>query len=121
MKILEVWRSPNPGSVTVTIDTFQLAGPRSGDTLKVSYLDELNSGGVSGTVTGTLSYGVAGVAGTLERDNAAPDINDLVTITVVDGNLNTNTSAQESVAAGSRLWGGTTTNNRGDRLTVESL
>ena len=108
------------GSVTVTIDTFQLAGPRSGDTLKVSYLDELNSGGVSGTVTGALSYGVAGVTGTLERDNAAPDINDLVTITVVDGNLNTNTSAQESVAAGSRLWGGTTTNNRGDLLTVEA-
>ena len=52
-----------PGSVTVTIDTFQLAGPRSGDTLKVSYLDELDSGGVSGTVTGALSYGVAGVAG----------------------------------------------------------
>ena len=108
------------GSVTVTIDTFQLAGPRSGDTLKVSYLDELDSGGVSGTVTGALSYGVAGVTGTLERDNAAPDINDLVTITVVDGNLNTNTSAQESVAAGSRLWGGTTTNNRGDLLTVEA-
>ena len=108
------------GSVTVTIDTFQLAGPRSGDTLKVSYLDELDSGGVSGTVTGALSYGVAGVTGTLERDNAAPDINDLVTLTVVDGNLNTNTSAQESVAAGSPLWSGTTTSNRGDRLTVKA-
>ena len=108
------------GSVTVTIDAFQLAGPRSGDTLKVSYLDELDSGGVSGTVTGALSYGVAGVTGTLERDNAAPDINDLVTLTVVDGNLNTNTSAQESVAAGSRLWGGTTTSNRGGPFTVEA-
>ena len=108
------------GSVTVTIDAFQLAGPRSGDTLKVSYLDELNSGGVSGTITETLSYGVAGVTGTLEIDNAVPDINDLVTITVVDGNLNTNTSAQESVAADSRLWGGTTTSNRGDRLTVKA-
>ncbi|MDO8094963.1 MAG: Ig-like domain-containing protein, partial [Candidatus Brocadiales bacterium] len=108
------------GSVTVTIDTFQLAGPRSGDTLKVSYLDELNSGGASGTVTDTLSYGVAGVTGTLERGNAAPDINELVTITVVDGNLNTNTNTQESVAAGSSLWGGTTTSNRGDRLTVKA-
>lgn len=108
------------GSVTVTNDTFQLAGPRRGDTLKVSYLDEFASGGVSGTITGTLAYGVAGVTGTLAVDNTAPDINELVMITVVDGNLNTDSSLQESVAAGSSLWGGTTTNNRGDRLTVKN-
>ncbi|MEP9412163.1 MAG: hypothetical protein HRF42_12350, partial [Candidatus Brocadia sp.] len=110
----------NGGSVTVSLDMFQLAGPRSGDTLRVSYLDELNSGGVSGTVTGTVAYGVSGETGTLAIDNTTPDINDYVTITVVDGNLNTTTSSKESVAAGSSQWGGTTTNNRGDRLTVKA-
>jgi hypothetical protein len=110
----------NGGSVTVSIDTFQLAGPRSGDTLKVSYLDELNAGGTSGTVTGTLAYGVSGETGTLAQDGTAPDINDYVAITVVDGNLNTSTSSKESVAAGSSQWGGTTTGNRGDRLTVKN-
>ncbi|MBI2471657.1 MAG: carboxypeptidase regulatory-like domain-containing protein [Planctomycetes bacterium] len=110
----------NGGSVTVTIGSFQLAGPRSGDTLKVSYLDELNAGGTSGTVTGTAAYGVSGETGTLASDSTAPDINDLVTITVVDGNLNTSSSTKESVAASSSLWGGTTTNNRGDRLTVKN-
>ncbi len=108
------------GSVSATIDSFQLVGPRSGDTLKVSYLDELNAGGTSGTVTGSLAYGVAGETGTLAQDSTAPDINDFVTITVVDGNLNSSTSAKESVAEGSSLWGGTTTNNNGDRLTVKS-
>jgi len=110
----------NGGSVSVSLDSFQLAGPRSGDTLKVSYLDELNAGGTSGTVTGTLAYGVSGETGTLAQDGAAPDINDLVTITVVDGNLNTSSSSKESIAATSSQWGGTTTNNRGDRLTVKS-
>jgi len=110
----------NGGSVSVTIDSFQLAGPRSGDTLKVSYLDELNAGGTSGTVTGTLAYGVAGETGTLASDGTAPDINDYVTITVVDGNLNSSTSTKESVASGSSLWGGTTTNRRGDRLSVKN-
>jgi len=89
----------NGGSVTVTIGAFQLAGPRSGDTLKVSYLDELDNGGTSGTITETLAYGVTGVTGTLDRDNAAPDINDLVTITVIDGNLNTRTSSRETIGA----------------------
>ncbi len=110
----------NGGSVTVSLGSFQLAGPRSGDTLKVSYLDELNNGGTSGTVTGTAAYGVLGETGTLASDGTAPDINDFVTITVVDGNLNTSTSTKESVAATSSLWGGTTTNNRGDRLRVTS-
>ncbi len=110
----------NGGSVTVSVGTFQLAGPRSGDTLKVSYLDELNAGGTSGTVTGTLAYGVSGETGTLANDGTAPDINDLVTITVVDGNLNTSSSSKETVGAGTSLWGGTTTNNRGDRLTAKS-
>ncbi len=108
------------GSVTVSIGNFELAGPRSGDTLKVSYLDELNAGGTSGTVTGSLAYGVSGETGTLVGDATAPDINDLVTITVVDGNLNTSSSTKESVGAGTSLWGGTTTNNRGDRLTVKA-
>ncbi len=108
------------GSVTVSIDSFQLAGPRSGDTLKVSYLDELNAGGTSGTVTGTIAYGVSGETGTLAQNNTAPDINDLVTITVVDGNLNTSSSTNETVGAGTSLWGGTTTNRRGDHLTVKS-
>lgn len=107
------------GSTTVELGSFQLAGPRSGDTIKVSYLDELRDAGTSGTVTGTLAYGVTGVTGTLAGDGTtAPDINDFVTITVVDANLNTSTSTQESVAAGSPLFTGTTTNNRGDRLKV---
>ena len=110
----------NGGTVSVQIDSFQLVGSRSGDTLKVSYLDELNAGGTSGTVTGTLAYGVSGETGTLAQDGTAPDINDLVTITVVDGNLNTSSSSRESVAAASSLWGGTTTGNRGDRLTVKN-
>jgi len=106
------------GSVTVSIDTFQLAGPRAGDSLKVSYLDELRSTGTAGTVTGTLANGVAGETGTVARDTDAPDINDLVTITVADANLNTSSSGAESVAEGSGLFGGTTTNRRGDHLTV---
>ena len=106
------------GSVTASFSSFQLSGPRSGDTLKVSYLDELRSNGTSGTVTGSLAYGVSGVTGTLARDTDAPDINDFATITVVDGNLNTSSSASESVASGSSLWGGLTTNRRGDHLTV---
>ncbi|HHT9113206.1 MAG: carboxypeptidase regulatory-like domain-containing protein [Planctomycetes bacterium] len=110
----------NGGSVTVTYGSFVLAGPRSGDTLKMSYLDELNAGGTSGTVTGTLAYGVSGETGTLAQSNAAPDINDLLTITVVDGNLNTSSSSNETVGADTSLWGGTTTNNRGDRLTVKN-
>ena len=110
----------NGGSVTVTLGNFQVAGPRSGDTLKVSYLDELNAGGTSGTVTGNLAYGVSGETGTLAQNNAAPDINDLMTITVVDGNLNTSSSSSETVGAGTGLWGGTTTSNRGDRLTVKN-
>lgn len=114
------YETGNGGSVTVSLSSFELAGPRSGDTLKVSYLDELNNGGISGTVTGTAAYGVSGETGTLAQDNAAPDINDLVTITVVDGNLNTSTSTKESIAADSTQWGGTTTNNRGDRLSVKS-
>jgi len=110
------------GSISVQIDAFQLAGPRSGDTIKVSYLDELTSGGTSGTVTGTAAYGVAGETGTLAVDSTAPDINDLVTVTVVDGNLNTSTSTKESVAQGSSLLRdlGTTTYMRGNRLSVKS-
>jgi hypothetical protein len=108
------------GSATVSLGSFQLAGPRSGDTLKLSYLDELNSGGVSGTVTGTAAYGVSGVTGTVAQNNDAPDINDYLTVTVVDANLNTSTSTKESVSAGSGLWNGTTTNNRGDVLKVKS-
>ena len=108
----------NGGSVTVSLETFQLTGPRAGDTLKVSYLDELRSTGTSGTATGTLAYGVAGETGTLARDTDAPDINDLVTITVVDANLNTSSSSAESVAEGASLFGGTITNRRGDHLTV---
>lgn len=108
------------GSATVSLGSFQLAGPRSGDTLKLSYLDELNNGGVSGTVTGTAAYGVSGVTGTVAQNNDAPDINDFLTVTVVDANLNTSTSTKESVSAGSALWNGTTTNNRGDILKVKS-
>ncbi len=108
------------GSTTVSLDSFQLAGPRSGDTLRVSFLDELNNGGISGTVTGTAAYGVSGVTGTVAQNNDLPDINDYLTITVVDANLNTVTSTKESVSAGSGLWNGTTTDNRGDILKVKS-
>ena len=86
--------------MTVTIGSFQLAAFRACDTLKPSYLDELNGDGFSGTVTGSLAYGIAGEAGTLVVDNAAPDINDLVTITVVDGNLNISSSTKQTVGAG---------------------
>lgn len=108
------------GTKDVSIDSFQLTGPRSGDSLKVSYLDELRSTGVSGTVTGTAAYGISGSTGTVARDLDAPDINDCLTVTVVDANLNTSTSTQESVAAGSSLFTGTTTNTRGDLLKVKS-
>ncbi|MBE7445569.1 MAG: carboxypeptidase regulatory-like domain-containing protein [Planctomycetia bacterium] len=107
-------------SATISLDSFQLAGPRKGDTLRVSYLDELNNGGISGTVTGTAAYGVSGVTGTVAQDNSAPDINDYLTVTVVDENLNTSTSTKESVSASGSLWNGTTTNNRGDILKVKS-
>ncbi len=110
----------NGGTVSVTLDSFQISGPRSGDTLKVSYLDELRSNGTSGTVTGSLAYGVAGKTGTLARDSDAPDINAFATITVVDDNLNTSSSSSESVASGSSSWSGTTTNRRGDHLTVSA-
>ncbi|BBO19301.1 conserved hypothetical protein [Candidatus Brocadia pituitae] len=108
------------GTANVSLDSFQLTGPRGGDTLRLSYLDELRNTGVSGTVTGTAAYGISGSTGTLARDLDAPDINDYLTVTVVDANLNTSTSTQESVAAGSSLFGGTTTNTRGDRLSVKS-
>ena len=115
------YENGNGGSVTVSLGSFQLAGPRDGDTIKVSYLDEFPGDVVSGTVTATLAFGVSGVTGALSApDNLTPGINDLVTITLVDSNLNTASNAKQSVAAGSSLWGGTTTNRRGDHLTVKN-
>ena len=56
---------------------------------------------VPGTVTVGLWRMVFLVeTGTLAHDGTAPDINDLVAITVVDGNLNISSSSKESVASG---------------------
>ena len=109
-------RGVGSGSVAIQFDSFALYGPRSGDTIKVSYLDEMNSGGTTGTITGVKVFGTTGETGTLSVDKTTVDINDFLTVTVVDGNLNASTSSKESVASGS--WNGTTTNNRGDRLTI---
>ena len=104
------------GTVQVNIDNFVLYGPRSGDTIKVSYLDELNGGGSLGTITTVKAFGTTGETGTLAVDKTTVDINDFFYVTVVDGNLNASSSSRESVAATS--WRGTTTSNRGDILTI---
>ncbi|MCF6148873.1 MAG: hypothetical protein E3K37_09455 [Candidatus Kuenenia sp.] len=109
----EIFTNGNGGSITVSLDSFQLVGAREGDTLKVSYLDEFTTSGTSGTVTATAAYGLSGVTGTLEAGSTSADINDSLKITVVDNNLNTSTSSKETV-----LWSGTTTNRRGDHLTI---
>jgi len=108
----------NGGSATVTIGSFALGGPRSGDTIRVSYLDELTSGGSVGTITSLSVFGTTGVAGSLSVDNTTADINDFIVVSVVDSNLNNSTTAIESVALGSTMWGGTTT-SRGNRLIVK--
>ena len=106
----------NAGSITVTIGSFIVTGPRGSDSIRVSYLDEVRSTGTAGTVTSSTVFGTTGETGTLAADKTSVDINDFLTITVVDGNLNASSSTQSSVA--SESWDGTTTNSRGDRLTV---
>ncbi len=108
----------NGGSVTVTVGSFALGGTRSGDTIRVSYLDELTAGGSVGTITTVNNFGTTGVAGSLSVNNTTADINDFIVVSVVDSNLNNSTTAIESVALGSTLWGGTTT-SRGNRLIVK--
>ena len=61
-----------------------------------------------------------GRTGVLSVSAETADINDYITITLADQNLNTDTSVAESVARGSALWGGTTLNRRGDHLSVVS-
>ena len=111
------------GSVTFSIDSFVLTTPRSGDTIKVSYLDELTSGGAVGTTSSKTAFGATGETGTLAVDKTTADINDFITITVVDGNLNSNTGSKESIAIDTwkGLSTGTSTNSRGDRLVVKSF
>lgn len=105
------------GSITVTLDAFVLAGARSGDSVKVSYLDALTAAtGTFGTVTSSTAFGATGETGSVAVDKTSVDINDFFAITVVDGNLNTSSTARGSVASGD--WNGTTTNSRGDRLKV---
>ncbi|MCZ7624221.1 MAG: carboxypeptidase regulatory-like domain-containing protein [Candidatus Kuenenia sp.] len=106
------------GSVTVSIDSFLMSGIRDGDSIKVSYLDPLTTSGTVGTVTGTLAFGLTGETGVVSVSATTVDINDFLTVTVVDGNLNTSSNTKESVASGS--WLGTTTAERGDRLTVKA-
>ncbi len=106
----------NSGSITVSLDNFIVGGPRSGDTIRVAYLDALTSSGVSGTVTSSKVFGTTGVAGALSVDKTTADINDTIVVTVADANLNSSTSTQQSIVAGS--WNGTTTGNRGDKLNV---
>ena len=110
------WEGQAGGSVTVSIDSFLMSGIRDGDSIKVSYLDPLTTSGTVGTVTGTLAFGLTGETGAVSVDKTTVDINDFLTVTVVDGNLNTSSNTRESVASGS--WSGTTTVERGDRLTV---
>jgi len=112
--------SGDGGSVTVSFDAFELPGARSGDTIKVSYLDEFKGDVNSGTATGSMAYGVSGVTGVLSVDKSSVDINDYLTVTLADANLNTASNASESVASGSSLWSGTTTNRRGDTLGVKA-
>ena len=95
-----------------------MTGPRSSDTIKVSYLDELTSNGGIGTVTSATPFGATGETGVLSVSASTADINDFITITVVDGNLNSNEASRESKASGQ--WDGTTTNSRGDRLSVKA-
>lgn len=105
------------GSITVTLDTFVLAGARSGDSIKVSYLDALTSvTGTFGTVTSSTAFGATGETGSVAVDKTSVDINDFFAITVVDGNLNSSSTSRGSVASGA--WDGTTTSSRGDRLNV---
>nr|CAJ72259.1 protein with unknown function [Candidatus Kuenenia stuttgartiensis] len=104
------------GSVSVVFDGFRLVGPRDGDTLKVSYLDLLKSNGQAGTVSANISFGIAGKTGELSVDKTTVDINDFLTVTVIDDNLNTSSSTSQSV--GEDSWNGTTTAERGDRLKV---
>ena len=101
-----------------SISSFILTGPRTNDTIRASYLDELNSGGSLGTVTSSTVFGLTGETGVVSVDNTTVDINDFLVITVVDGNLNSTSSSRESIASGS--WNGTTTNSRGDRLSVKA-
>ena len=108
---------PN-GTRSVSIGSFVMTGPRSSDTIKVSYLDELTSNGGIGTVTSATPFGATGETGVLSVSASTADINDFITITVVDGNLNSNEASRESKASGQ--WDGTTTNSRGDRLSVKA-
>jgi len=114
----DTYETGNAGSVTFSIGSFVLAGPRSGDTIKVSYLDNLTGSGAIGTITSKTNFGQTGETGTISVDKTTVDINDFLTVTVVDGNLNSSSSSRESVASGT--WKGTTTNSRGDRLTVKA-
>lgn len=105
------------GSTSVVLDTFFIAGARSGDSVKVSYLDALTAAtGTFGTVTSSTAFGATGETGSVAVDKTSVDINDFFAITVVDGNLNTSSTARGSVASGD--WNGTTTNSKGDRLKV---
>lgn len=105
------------GSTSVNLDTFFIAGARSGDSVKVSYLDALTSDtGTYGTVTSSTAFGATGETGSVAVDKTSVDINDFFAITVVDGNLNTSSTSRGSVAFGE--WDGTTTSSRGDRLKV---
>ncbi|MCF6147828.1 MAG: hypothetical protein E3K37_04125 [Candidatus Kuenenia sp.] len=105
------------GSTSVQLDTFYVAGARSGDSVKVSYLDALTSDtGGAGTVTSSTAFGATGETGSVAVDKTSVDINDFFAITVVDGNLNSSTTSRESVAYST--WDGTTTSSRGDRLNV---
>ncbi|MBM4066125.1 MAG: carboxypeptidase regulatory-like domain-containing protein, partial [Planctomycetes bacterium] len=111
------------GSITVSVSSFLLAGPRSGDSIKVSYLDPLASSGTVGTITSLLAFGATGETGAVSAGATTVDINDFLTVTVIDGNLNSTSSSKESVAYGS--WLGTVTTNTavrdmGDRLTVKA-
>ncbi|MBI2555915.1 MAG: hypothetical protein HYW13_00555, partial [Planctomycetes bacterium] len=56
------------GSITVTIGSFIVTGPRGSDSIKVSYLDEVKSTGTAGTVTSSTVFGTTGETGTLAVD-----------------------------------------------------
>ncbi len=112
-----IW-SDSTGSKTVTLDSFILAGPRQNDSIKASYFDEISAkySSNAGTITSTTIFGATGVSGNLSVSSTTADINDLLSITVADSNLNVAPGEAENINAST--WAGTTTNSKSDLFKI---